>query len=57
MCAQFDLDVMCKGPKKGLMSYLTNYGQKKSINNIQHLDLSANSQHSIGRQLILLVFF
>jgi hypothetical protein len=38
-------------------SYLTNYGQKKSINNSQDLDLSAASQHSIGRQPIQLVIF
>jgi hypothetical protein len=32
---------------------LTNYGQKKSIINIQDLGLSAASQHSVGGQLIL----
>jgi hypothetical protein len=40
-----------------MMSYLTNYGQKNSINNIQDLGLSADSQQSIGRQPILLVIF
>jgi hypothetical protein len=29
-------------------SYLTNYGQKKSINNIQDLGLSADSRQCIG---------
>jgi hypothetical protein len=36
---------------------LTNYGQKKSIINIQDLGLSAASQHSIGGQPILQVIF
>jgi hypothetical protein len=31
--------------------------KKKSKNNIQDLDLSADNRHSIGRQPILLVFF
>jgi hypothetical protein len=29
----------------GMMSYLTNYGQKKSINNIQDLGLLADNRH------------
>jgi hypothetical protein len=36
---------------------LTNYGQKKSIINIQDLGLSAAGQHSVGGQLILQVIF
>jgi hypothetical protein len=39
------------------MSYLTNYGQKKSINNIQDLGLSAASRQSIGRQPIPIAYF
>jgi hypothetical protein len=39
------------------MSYLTNYGQKKSINNIQDLGLSMDSQQPVGWQLILQVIF
>jgi hypothetical protein len=40
-----------------IMSYLTNYGQKKSINNIQDLGLSAASRQSIGWQPIPVVYF
>jgi hypothetical protein len=39
------------------MSYLTNYGQKKYINNIQDLGLSFASRQSIGRQPIPVVYF
>jgi hypothetical protein len=36
---------------------LTNYGQKKSIINIQDLGLSAASQHSVDGQPILRAIF
>ena len=38
------------------MLYLTNYGQKKVINNIQDLDLFVDNRHCIGKQPILLFF-
>jgi hypothetical protein len=49
--------ILCKEYIFGNNTDLTKYGQKKSIINIQDLDLSAASQHSIGRQPILRVIF
>jgi hypothetical protein len=47
-----------RGGKVFLNLYLiTNYGQKKSIINIQDLGLSAASRHSIGGQPILWVIY